>query len=173
MDHLLLPAWRGRRVLLAGGEDDMTCAMHALLARIGARPACIPLCSGNETYFRALSTGRGVCLIAPNLIGPDVCRQSLRLAALQTILCESREAGTPLVMLLANRKSDDASQAYAISQLAAYAQRAANAPKGDMPGLQWIWHSGGEHRQTCIKALELGARYLMGDHTRLGFFSLE
>lgn len=173
MEQLLLPAWRGRRVLIAGDDGAMTCAMHALLSDMGARPARIPVLSDSETYFRALMAGRGVCLIAPDMNALAEQAPARRLTAMQAMLSEARESGAPLTMLLAGREDVSTAQGQALVHLAAQVQSAACAHRHDALALQWIWHDGlGEHT-ACRRALLLGARYLLGDYSSLGFFSLE
>lgn len=94
-------AWGARRVLLLDGEDRMTCFMRALLAELGAMPACLPISSQSETLARTLAGGRVCCVIVP-------CLRALtgsltdRLRALDALLVEAREAGVPLVMLLSD-----------------------------------------------------------------------
>ena len=173
MEHLLLPAWRGRRVLLAGDEGAMTCAMQALLFQIGARPAVIPVLSDSESYFRAFMAGRGVCLIAPDLNALAEKSPSRRLTAMQAMLSEARESGAPLTMLMARREDVSTAQGQALSHLAAQAQSAACASRCDALALQWIWYEGTNGQEICRNALALGARYLLGDRVCLGFFSPE
>lgn len=94
-------AWGARRVLLLGGEDRMTRFMRALLAELGALPACLPAEASSETLARTLAGGRVCCVIVP-------CLRALsgsltdRLHALDALLIEAREAGVPLVMLLSD-----------------------------------------------------------------------
>ena len=173
MEHLLLPAWRGRRVLLAGDDGGMSRAMHALLIRIGARPAQIPICSDNEAYCRALMAGRGTLLIAPDMNALAAQPPARWLTAIQAMLCEARESGTPLTMLIARREDVSTAQGQALAHLAVQAQSAACAHRHDALSFQWIWHETTAGQDACIRALALGARYLMGDHTRLGFLSAE
>ena len=173
MEHLLLPAWRGRRVLLAGDDGVMTCAMHALLGDIGARPARVPICSDSEAYFRALMAGRGVCLIAPDLNALAEHAPSRRMTAMRAMLSEARESGAPLTMLLARQEDVSTAQGQALAHLAAQAQSIACLHQHDSLALQWIWHENTDEKAACLRALLLGARYLMGDYGCLGFISSE
>ncbi|MGN0773409.1 MAG: hypothetical protein ACI4MP_06405 [Candidatus Ventricola sp.] len=102
-------AWGARRVLLLGGEDRMTRFMRALLAGLGARPACLPLSSGSEALSRALTSGRVCCVIVPCLRALDGGLTD-RLHALDALLIEAREAGVPLVMLLSDESVYHAAQ---------------------------------------------------------------
>ncbi|MBR4040319.1 MAG: hypothetical protein IKJ11_09540 [Clostridia bacterium] len=168
MFHQLLPAWRGRRVLLAGGDDAMTAAMHAFLDEIGARPLRIlPTCSA-EALCRTLQTGRGAVLIVPELNALASLQPSRQLPALNALICEAREAGTPLMMLLA-RGSD----AQALSRLMHYADECSRAAHGGAVSIQIIRHEGMPAREACIGALALGARYLMGDLALTGILALK
>ena len=173
MDHLVLPAWRGRRVLLAGDDGAMTCAMHVLLAEIGARPTGIPVCSDSETYYRELMAGRGVCLIAPDMNALAAQHPARRFTAMQDMLSEARETGAPLTMLMARREDVSTAKGQALSHLVVQAQSAAGLRGCDPLSLQWIWGESADEREACLHALALGARYLMGDHSCLGFFSPE
>ena len=102
-------AWGARRVLLLGGEDRMTRFMRALLAELGARPACLPLSSGSEALSLSLTSGRVCCVIVPCLRALDGCLTD-RLHALDALLVEAREAGVPLVMLLSDESVYRAAQ---------------------------------------------------------------
>lgn len=157
MLHHLLPAWRGRRVLLAGSDDPHTRTMHTLLLEIGARPACISPACDNETLCRTLLSGRGTIIIAPSLNAYLALPQPL--SALRTLLCEAREAGTPLVILLADRSA----QAHPLDPLMRYAGEFSRGAHGDAVSIQAIWHTNAPDREACIRALALGARFLSGD----------
>lgn len=102
-------AWGARRVLLLGGEDRMTRFMRALLAELGALPACLPVASQSETLARSLTGGRVFCVIVPCLraLGGSLTE---RLRALDALLIEAREAGVPLVMLLSDENAYRAEQ---------------------------------------------------------------
>ena len=173
MKNMLLPAWRGRRVLLAGDDGAMTCAMHALLSEIGARPISIPIVSDSETYCRAWMMGRGACLVAPDMNALAAQTPARRIMAMQAMLGEARESGAPLTMLLARQEDVLTAQGQALSHLAAQAQSAAGTGKYDALSLQWVWHDALDEQGACLRALMIGARYLMGDHSCLGFFSPE
>ena len=92
---------------------------------------------------------------------------------MQTLLCEAHESGAPLVILLARYEDVSTAHGQALSHLAAQAQSAACTHRHDALSLQWIWHEGLSEKDACIRALALGARYLMGDHSCLGFFLRE
>ena len=159
--------------MIAGGDSGMACAMHTLLSQIGARPSSIPICSDNETYYHALTAGRGICLIAPDMNALAAQAPARRLTAIQAMLCEARESGAPLTMLLARHEDVSTAQGQALSHLAVQAQSAASMHRCDALSLQWIWHEGSSEQDACLRALALGARYLLGDHGCLGFFSPE
>jgi len=100
MLHSLLSAWRARRVLLVGGPDRMTLFMQALLCELGAKPARLAPDAGRETLNRALTQGRIGALIVPDAGELSGGCALDRLAALDALLDECREAGTPLSILL-------------------------------------------------------------------------
>ena len=168
MSHLL-PAWRGRRVLLACGTREPPCAMHILLEEIGARPARVDICCGSETLCRALHAGRGICMIVPELSVLLHLQPAAQLAALATLLSEAREAGTPLVMLLAGRT--DAHQEHMLTRLLSYADDFSHGLYGDPVSIQCIRHNGALTRTVCLEALAHGARYLLGDRAYTGILS--
>lgn len=168
MLHRLLPAWRGRRTLLAGSDDPFTRTMYALLEEIGARPACISPGCDSETLCRTLLSGRGTVIIVPDLNAYGALPLGEQLPALCNLLCEAREAGTPLVILLA----DHAAQAHSLDALMRYADEFSRGEHGDAISIQAIWHEGLSVHEACIRALTLGARYLLGDLSCTGIFSL-
>ena len=163
--HHLLPAWRGRRALLVCDQDPVSRAMHVLLDEIGARPACVSPACGSETLCRALLSGRGAVMLVPSLNALLSLPQPL--SALHSLLCESREAGTPLVMLLA-----DQSAAPALAPLMCCADEFCQGTHGDAVSVQAIWHDGMNVQKACIGALALGARFLSGDLACTGTFTL-
>lgn len=166
----LLPAWRGRRVLLAAGENEISRTMLSFLEEIGARPARIAIPCGHEALCRALQAGRGVCVIVPCLGELTAFPPVQQLAALHTLLGEAREAGTPLVMLLADHTNH--AYSHALDRLMHYANEFTHGNHGDAVSIQGIWHAPMETRNLCLHALALGARYLMGDLSCTGIFTL-
>lgn len=103
MINQLLPAWRGQRVLLIGHSGRPCAFMQALLEALGAKCARIPPGMDAEPLCRAMQTGRISAVVIPELRaladGEDPCAP---LAALHLILCECREAGVPLALLLSD-----------------------------------------------------------------------
>ncbi|MBE5799156.1 MAG: hypothetical protein E7321_04320 [Clostridiales bacterium] len=169
MLHRLLPAWRGKRAVLAGGGDETSRAMHALLEKIGARPSCVPISGGSEAVCRALQSGRGTLLIVPCLNALASLPPGERLAPLRMLLGEAREAGTPLVILMAD-VGDEHSQR--LHPLIRYADDTARGRLGDAVSVQCIQYEALSAQRACIGALACGARYLMGDRAHVGVFSL-
>lgn len=166
MLHHLLPAWRGRRALLVCNQDPMSHTMHTLLDEIGARPAHACPASDSETLCRALLSGRGTVMIVPSMHTLLALPQPL--SALRTLLCEAREAGTPLVMLLAIQSPDTP----VLTSLMRCADEFCRGVHGDAVSIQAIWHAELPARDACIRALALGARFLSGDLSCTGIFSL-
>lgn len=163
----MLPVWSLRRVLLAGESCAMLRAMHAQLCAIGARPICFSAPFGEEPLCRALHQGRFSCIIVPSLL--DLCPgdSGNRLAALNVMLSEAREAGIPLVMLLSGSADRET------AQLFSHALGCARGAQGDPVSLQCIRHVQGDPDGTCLGALRLGARFLSGERTCTGMFTLE
>ena len=58
MMERLSAGWRGRRVLLIGGENGLCDAMKAMLTEIGARATCVGTDADAQTLCRALGKGR-------------------------------------------------------------------------------------------------------------------
>ena len=96
----LSAGWRGRRVLLVGGENGLCDAMKAMLTEIGARATCVGTGADAQTLCRALEKGRTSAVLL--LEEPRKGSLSERTAALLT---ETREAGVPLFMLLSDVRS--------------------------------------------------------------------
>lgn len=103
MINQLLPAWQGQRVLLIGHSGRPCAFMQALLESLGARCARIPPGMDAEPLCRAMQAGHISAVVIPELRalagGDDPCTP---LAALHLILCECREAGVPLALLLSD-----------------------------------------------------------------------
>ena len=167
----LLPAWRGRRVLLAGGKSGISCAMQSLLEEIGARPVRTDYPCSSEALCRTLNASRGILVIVPCLRELTVLPPPAQLDALHTLLREAREAGTPLVMLLAGQDVP-AHQAHMLSRLVRCASDYSSGLYGDTVSVQGILHASMPERDICLGALALGARYLQGDLTCTGIFTL-
>jgi len=160
MEHKPLHAWCLRRVLLAGEDGAMMRAMSEALGALGARIIRLPMPADSEALDHALHEGRTACIIVPGLGAADC-----PLHALDTLLLEAREAGVPLVMLLAEK---DAS----LSPLLRHVQGCAQGLFGDPISVQCIRHSALAPDSVCLRALELGARFLMGDTGCTGNFQL-
>lgn len=167
----LLPAWRGRRVLLAAGESETARTMQSLLEEIGARPVRTAIPCDKESLCRALQSGRGTCMIVPCLRELTFLPPAQQLSALHTLLGEAREAGTPLVILLADQAAAF-HQARILSRLMRCADDYSRGLLGDAVSVQGIWHPPMPARALCLDALALGARYLMGDLSCTGIFSV-
>jgi len=160
----ILPAWRARRVLLAGGGSSRMRAMNALLDEIGARPVCVPFPADSETLCRTLQDGRTACVIVPDLCALDPDPGAARLGALDMLLREAREAGVPLAMLLSSGAKEDA-------LLLRCAEGFMHGAFGDPVSLQCILCSESS-QSACRCALQLGARFLLGDTACMGVFDL-
>ena len=102
MIHQLHAAWRARRVLLIGGADRSTLVMQTLLDELGAKAARLAPGFQAESLHRALTESRVSAVIIPcmRLFAPGGAIHQL--SALITLLSEAREAGIPLVILLAD-----------------------------------------------------------------------
>lgn len=162
-----LSLWCLRRVLLAGDDGCMLRAMHSQLRAIGARPACAPRPIAAESLFRVLHEGRFSCVIVPDLLHLGTGDEQL--AALDTLLGESREAGVPLVMLLARHTPH---QAAGIAALFSHAQGWAHGAFGDPVSVQCIRYSGTNRNSVCCQALRLGARFLAGEQDSTGVYTI-
>lgn len=163
----LLPVWSLRRVLLAGESCAMLRAMQAQLCAVGARPLCLSAPFDEESLCRFLHQGRFSCVILPSL--PYLCPggSSDRLAALNILLSEAREAGVPLVMLLSSKNDDET------AQLFSHALGCSLGAQGDPVSMQCIRHTDANAADACLGALELGARFLSGERACTGMFALE
>ena len=162
MEDCLLRAWGLRRVLLAGRESAMMHAITGELDALGARILRLPAPIDQETACRALQAGKTACVIVPSL--PLLGAGSAPPGALDTLLAEAREAGVPLVMLLMQHGAQSAA-------CLQHLQQHASGRAGDVLSIQCI-HHGPPSPDTCLQALRIGARYLMGDTACTGFFSL-
>ena len=100
MMERLSAGWRGRRVLLVGGENGLCDAMKAMLTEIGARATCARTDADAQTLCRALGKGRTSAVLL--LEEPKKGSLPERTATLMT---ETREAGVPLFMLLSDVRS--------------------------------------------------------------------
>lgn len=153
-------------MLLAGESCAMLRAMQAQLCSAGARPLCYsaPFCE--ESLCRVLHQGRFSCIIVPSL--PDLCPGDSgdRLAALNVLLGEAREAGVPLVMLLSGSHDDET------GQLFSHALGCACGAFGDPVSVQCIRHLPCDPQSACLDALDLGARFLSGERACVGLFTL-
>ena len=103
MMERLSAGWRGRRVLLVGGENGLCDAMKAMLTEIGARATCAGTDADAQTLCRALGKGRTSAVLL--LEEPKKGSLPERMAALLTVMTETREAGVPLFMLLSDVRS--------------------------------------------------------------------
>ena len=165
-----LAAFCLRRVLLSGSPSPMRCAMNAQLYAIGAQTYFAPDPPTEEPLYRTLHKGRFACVIVPELLCLTTGGTQARLAALDTILNESREAGVPLVMLLAGHSPPHAHETAALfSQAMGWAR----GVSGDPVNIQCILHANQHPETACRDALLLGARFLSGDTSCTGLFSLQ
>ncbi|MEI3406255.1 MAG: hypothetical protein V8Q79_06670 [Christensenellales bacterium] len=57
MMERLSAGWRGRRVLLIGGENGLCGAMKSMMAQIGVRETCVGMDADAQTLCRALGRG--------------------------------------------------------------------------------------------------------------------
>jgi len=225
MIHQLHAAWRARRVLLVGGTDRTALLMQTLLDELGAKTARLAPGFRAETLHRALTEGRVSAVIAPcmrTLIQGTVTEQ---LSALIMLLCEAREAGIPLVILMSDENvyraachpwhaqendliGGETPQGLIQSILDLYAGGVARGLCGDPVSVQILRHLpclGGSHPAVtqysawcraaaagsvievqhpslsgvfihpldiCCGALQLGARFLLGDTGCTGPFNL-
>lgn len=160
----ILPAWRARRVLLAGGESRFMRAMEAQLAEIGARPVRVSFPADCETLCLRLHEGRFACVIAPDLSQLYPGNEQDRMAALDMLLGEAQEAGVPLVMLLSSLTED--------APLLRRAEGFMHGACGDPVSIQCVLHAGSDTSLVCSEALLLGARFLTGEQSCAGVFDL-
>lgn len=162
----MLSIWSLRRVLLAGLPGSMLRAMESQLCAIGARPlrASIPLCE--ESLSSALHEGRYTCIIVPDLLALLKDNAQTRVAALNTLLGEAREAGVPLSILLCPSSAPDA------APLISHAQGWARGAFGDPVNVQCILYTGENTEAICREALMLGARFLAGEQACTGVFAV-
>ena len=166
-EEILLSVFSLRRVLLAGEPGAMLRAMHIMLCADGARPFCLSAPFDEESLCRVLHQGRFSCVIVPDLSSLCPGDSAARLAALNTLLGEAREAGVPLVMLLSPSAGDET------AQLFSHALGCAAGAQGDPVNVQCICHAPGDPQSACFGALALGARFLAGERTCTGAFTLE
>ena len=158
-----------KRVLLSGSPCPMRSAMDAQLYAIGARTYFAPEPPTEEPLCRMLHEGRFSCVIVPELLRLGAGGTQARLTALNTLLSETREAGVPLIMLLAGQSTQHADESAALfSQALGWARGAA----GDPVSVQCIRHANRHPKTVCREALLLGARFLAGDTACTGYFSL-
>ena len=162
---ILLSVFSLRRVLLAGEPSAMLHTMHEQLCAVGARPFCYSAPFDEESLCRVLHQGRFSCVIVPEL--PSLCPGDPedRLAALNILLGEVREAGVPLVMLLSTGGEETV-------QLFSHALGCASGALGDPVSIQCICHAPDDPQGACFGALALGARFLSGERTCTGAFTL-
>lgn len=145
----------------------MLCEMQSQLCSLGARPICLSAPFDEESLCRFLHQGRFSCVIVPSL--SDLCPgdSDNRLSALNMLLSESREAGVPLVMLLSGNDGDETAQLF--SHALGYSMGA----QGDPVSVQCIRHEPANIIAACLGALKLGARFLAGERTCAGAFTLK
>lgn len=162
----MLSAFSLRRVLLAGEDGCMLRTMQTQLSALGARPVHLPGFCRAETMACALRKGRYACAIAPDLSLLGTGAAQSRLAALDTLLFEAREAGVPLVMLLSVMQAEDS------AQLFSHALRFSFGACGDPLSVQCIRHTGESAEAVSREALRLGVRFLTGERSCVGMFSI-
>ncbi len=163
----MLLNWSLRRVLLAGNACQMLSQMQAELCSLGARPLCLSAPFDEESLCRFLHQGRFSCAIVPSLSDLSSGDSADRLCVLNMLLGEAREAGVPLVMLLSDEDSAET------AQLFSHALGCFMGAQGDPVSVQCIRHMPGNPESTCLGALRLGARFLAGERTCVGAFTLE
>lgn len=164
-----LAAFCLRRVLLAGSPCPMRSAMNAQLHAIGAQTYFAPDPLTEEPLCRTLHKGRFACVIVPELLHLGTGNAQTCLAALDTLLNESREAGVPLVMLLAGQSL----HANEIAALFSQALGWSRGISGDPVSVQCIRYDNQQPDAACCEALLLGARFLSGETSCTGYFSLQ
>lgn len=165
----MLGVWSLRRVLLAGLSGSMLASMESQLCAVGARPFHVSSPFSAESLSRTLLNHHFACVIVPDLLTLHTGGPQARLAALNTLLFESREAGIPLVMLLCAYPTEGDEAAQLISHALGFSRGAC----GDPVSVQCILHSGGDVHRICRDALTLGARYLSGERGNTGVFTFE
>ena len=166
---MLLPPlsqWSLRRVLLAGSPCPMRSAMQAQLCAVGARVSPAPDPPAAEPLCRALHEGRYACIVIPDLAQLCAGGAQARLAALNMLLGEAREAGVPLVMILCAACDKEC------APLCSHALGFAHGACGDPVSIQCIRHGGGALQRICRDALALGSRFLAGETGCTGIFTL-
>lgn len=161
-----LSLWSLRRVLLAGSPSAMRSTMETQLLALGARVSPAPDSPTEEALSRLLHEGRYVCVMIPDLAQLCPGDGQARLAALNMLLGEAREAGVPLAMILC------AASCAECAPLLSHAQGWAQGACGDPISVQCIRHDGGGIQRICRDALALGARFLAGETGCTGMFSL-
>jgi len=162
--------WCLRRVLLAGENSGMLHAMRSQLCALGARPQSASNPVTAESLDRTLHEGRFSCVIVPDLLQLCSGDAQARFAALDMILQEAREAGVPLVMLLAGQSSLHADE---IAVLFSHALGCACGAFGDPVSVQCIQHANQDPEVVCLRVLRSGSRFLAGDTSCTGYFSLQ
>ncbi len=173
----LQSAWRGRRALLVSAPDCTGLFMQAFLEELGARSARIAPDADAESLCRALTAGRTHALILPSLSCLTRKRSlSNSLSALELILSEAREAGVPLVILCAEGAGDGTREGLAASILLTAADGISRGLLGDAVSTILVRHRPCTDDDTrlhlCLSALQLGARYLLGERDVVGTYTL-
>lgn len=153
----LLSEWSLRRVLLAGLPGDMLRAMESQLCAVGARPFHASVPFGEESLSRALQQHRCACVIVPDLLALHPCDPQARLAALDMLLFEAREAGVPLALLLGRAAAAHRDET---AQLFSLGQGWARGAFGDPVSVLCIRHEDADVHRVCHEALIQGAQFL-------------
>lgn len=134
MMERLSAGWRGRRVLLVGGENGLCDAMKAMLTEIGARATCAGTDADAQTLCRALGKGRTSAVLL--LEEPKKGSLPERTAALLTVMTETREAGRSAVHAPVGRSKFTHTDS-SIGRVARLARRSSPhnhpAPRGGLP----------------------------------------
>ena len=161
-----LSVWSLRRVLLAGNSCPMYCAMESLLRAVGARiqPAPDPLTE--ESLCRILHEGRYACVVIPDLVRLCPDDPGARHAALNILLGEAQEAGVPLAIMLCTASTPEC------APLISHALGFSHGACGDPLSVLCIGHSGSDMSRICRESLMLGARFLSGETSCTGMFTL-
>ena len=159
----MLGIWSLRRVLLAGMPDDMLRAMEAQLCALGAR--AFQASCDTESLSRTLQQQRSACVIVPDLFALGPCS---RIDALNTLLFEAREAGVPLVMLLSRMHAAHDGETV---RLFSHALGFSRGAFGDPVSVQCIRYK--NTQAACRESLMLGARFLSGERSCTGVFTLD
>jgi len=166
----LLNVWSLRRVLLPDLPGEMPRTMEMQLCAVGARPVHASVPFSEESLSLALQRQRCTCVIVPDLLALHTGDPSARFDALNTLLFEAREAGVPLVMLLGSICSMHDEES---AQLFSHALGFVRGAFGDPVSIQCIRHNGCDLQRICRDALMLGARFLSGERSCTGVFTLE